>query len=137
VADRELAEQSLEHLMQLSPEMRGGAVLGPGAAGAAEGASKGMAPGAAEVLAASGDAGAWGDAAAALLAAADGDGAPAEQVHVATEAGEVFALREGELAAVAVTERFVLASLMAFDMRATLRDLAAGGAEAAGRDGGG
>jgi hypothetical protein len=120
VPDRELADHSLDRLMELSPEMRGGAIL----------ASR-------EVLAASADAAAWGDAAAELLAAADSDGEPAEQVHVATEAGEVFALREGELTAVAVTERFVLASLMAFDMRAMLRDLAAGGAEAAGPDGGG
>jgi hypothetical protein len=110
VADRELAAYSLDHLMELSPEMRGGAIL--------EGR---------EVLAATGDEAEWGDSAAALLAAADADGGSAEQVHVATEAGEVFALREGNLTAVAVTERFVLASLMAFDMRATLRDLAAGG----------
>ena len=105
--------------MELSPEMRGGAIL--------EGR---------EVLAATGDEAEWGDSAAALLAAADADGGSAEQVHVATEAGEVFVLREGNLTAVAVTERFVLASLMAFDMRATLRDLAAGGPEtdrAAGR----
>lgn len=101
--------------MELSPEMRGGAILGP------EG-----------VLAASGDPGAWDEAAGALLQSADGGAAPVEQVHVATEAGEVFALRERELAAVAVTERFVLASLMAFDMRAVLRDLAAGGAAVSG-----
>ncbi len=49
---------------------------------------------------------------------------PVEQVHVATEQGEVFALRHAGLAAVAVTERFALASLMFFDMRSTLRDLA-------------
>jgi hypothetical protein len=118
VPDRELAAHSLEHLMELSPEMRGGAILESG-----------------EVLAASGDEGEWGDPAAALLAAADADGATADQIHVATEAGEVFALREGSLTAVAVTERFVLAALMAFDMRATLRDLAAGGASTDGATG--
>jgi hypothetical protein len=96
--------------MELSPEMRGGAIL------AAD-----------EVLAASGEPAEWGDAAAALLTAAESGGEPADQVHVATSAGEVFALREGNLTAVAVTERFVLASLMAFDMRATLRDLAPNG----------
>lgn len=106
--------------MELSPEMRGGAIL----------ASR-------EVLAANGDATGWGEAAAALLAAADSDGEAAEQVHVATEAGEVFALREGDLTAVAVTERFVLAALMAFDMRATLRDLAAGGGQVDGAVAGG
>jgi hypothetical protein len=108
--DRELAAYSLDHLMELSPEMRGGAIL--------EGS---------DVLAATGEKAEWGEPAAALLAAADTDGESAEQVHVATEAGEVFVLRDGNLTAVAVTERFVLASLMAFDMRATLRDLAAGG----------
>jgi hypothetical protein len=110
VPDRELATRSLDHLMELSPEMRGGAILEGG-----------------KVLAASGEEAAWGESTASLLAAADADGGSAEQVHVATEAGEVFALREGKLAAVAVTERFVLASLMAFDMRVTLRDLATGG----------
>jgi hypothetical protein len=113
VPDRELAEQSLDRLMELSPDMRAGAILDGD-----------------EVLAASGDADRWGQAAAALLAAADDGGDPGDQIHVATEAGEVFALREATLTAVAVTERFVLASLMAFDMRATLRDLAAGGAAA-------
>jgi hypothetical protein len=110
VPDRQLAAHSLDYLMELSPEMRGGAILE-----------------ADTVLAATGDEADWGDSAAALLAAADADGESAEQVHVATEAGEVFVLRDGNLTAVAVTERFVLASLMAFDMRATLRDLAAGG----------
>ena len=37
----------------------------------------------------------------------------------------MFAVRHEGLAAVAVTERFALASLMFFDMRAALRDLAA------------
>jgi hypothetical protein len=110
VPDRELAARSLDHLMELSPEMRGGAILEDR-----------------KVLAATGEEPEWADPAAALLAAADQGGETAEQVHVATEAGEVFALREGKLAAIAVTERFVLASLMAFDMRAALRDLAAGG----------
>jgi hypothetical protein len=108
VPDPQLAEQSLGRLMELSPEMRGGAILEDGA-----------------VLAASGDSAEWGDSATALLAATDSGGETAEQVHVATEAGEVFAVREAGLMAVAVTERFVLASLMAFDMRSVLRDLAA------------
>jgi hypothetical protein len=104
--------------MELSPEMRGGAILDSGT-----------------VLAASGDQKRWGEAGAALFAAAEAGGEAPEQVHVATEGGEVFALRAGKLAAIAVTERFVLASLMAFDMRATLRDLA-GGAAADGAAGG-
>jgi len=107
----EAAEQALGYLAELSPDVRGVAIL----------SSDGS------VLAASGDRGDWGDAAADLLAAADAaESEPVEQVHVATGRGEVFALRLGELAAVCVTERFVLASLMAFDMRAVLHDLAAG-----------
>jgi hypothetical protein len=117
VPDQDLAGQSLRQLMELSPEMRGGAILDSG-----------------EVIAASGD-GEWAEATAALLSAADAGGEPADQVHIATEAGEVFALREEKLTAVAVTERFVLASLMAFDMRAALRDLAAGETKPRGGDG--
>jgi hypothetical protein len=99
--------------MELSPEMRGGAILDSET-----------------TLAASGELSEWGEAASELLAAASSEG-PFEQIHVATEAGEVFAVREGTLTAISVTERFVLASLMAFDMRATLRDLAAGAADGA------
>jgi len=95
--------------------MRGGVILASG-----------------EVLAASGAPDVWQRAAKALLDAADAGDGPADHVHVATEAGEVFALREGELAAVAVTERFALASLTAFDMRAVLRDLASGNRTAGG-----
>ena len=50
--------------------------------------------------------------------------APVEQIHIATEQGEVFAVRAGGFVAVAVAERFALASLMLFDMRAVLRELA-------------
>jgi predicted regulator of Ras-like GTPase activity (Roadblock/LC7/MglB family) len=112
------AKAALSFLTEMSPDLRGAAILD------AEGA----------VLAASGEEEGWGEAARALLAAADAaDGAEAaEQVHVATEAGEVFALRHEGLVAVAVSERFVLASLLFFDMRQALRDLAAGRAPSAG-----
>jgi hypothetical protein len=104
------AEAALAYLTEMSPDLRAAAIL------AADGS----------VLASGGEPGPWGDAAAALLSNADAAGAePAEQVHVATEQGEVFALRHEGLAAVVVTERFALASLTFFDMRATLRDLAA------------
>jgi hypothetical protein len=43
---------------------------------------------------------------------------------VATEDGEVFVVRNAGLAMVVVSERFALASLIAFDMRTVLRDLA-------------
>ena len=72
----------------------------------------------------------WREDCGALFEVADrAGGEPVEQVHIATEQGEVFALRHGGLAAVAVTERFALASLMFFDMRSVLRDLVAAGEE--------
>ena len=106
------AKRAVSYLEEVSPEMRGCAIL------AADG----------QVLAASGgDTGAWGSAAADLLAAADAAGSgPASHAHVATGEGEAFCLRQDGLAAVAVTERFALASLMFFDLRAALRDLAGG-----------
>jgi hypothetical protein len=106
----ESAAAALEFLAEMSPDLRGAAILGP------EG----------EVLAVTdGDAGRWEDDAAALFAAADeAEGAPVEQVHIATEQGEVFAIRNAGLAAVSVTERFALASLMLFDLRSVLRQLA-------------
>ena len=92
----------------MSADLRGCALLGPDG----------------QVLAATGDRDRWGAAAADLLAAADEAGdEPASHVHVATEDGEAFAVRDGGLAMVAVTERFTLASLMIFDMRAVLRNL--------------
>jgi hypothetical protein len=78
------------------------------------------------VLATAGDAAAWEAGTRELFAAADSVGSgQASHVHVATEAGEVFAVRDHGLAMIAVSERFTLASLMLFDMRAVLRDLAA------------
>ena len=105
------AEAALAFLTEMSPDLRGAAIL------AADGS----------VLAATGDAERWREDAAALFAIADAAGGePVEQIHVATEQGEVFALRHAGLAAVAVTERFALASLIFFDMRSTLRNLARG-----------
>jgi predicted regulator of Ras-like GTPase activity (Roadblock/LC7/MglB family) len=103
------AEAGLSFLTEMSPDLRGGAIL------TADGT----------VLAASGDAAEWATDAVAVLRVADAAGAePVEQVHVATQAGEVFALRHAGFAAVAVTERFALASLTFFDMRSALRELA-------------
>src|SRR4051794_28566015 len=108
----ESATAALEFLAEMSPDLRGAAILGP----------------VGEVLAATdGDEDHWQDDAAALFAAADeAEGVPVEQVHIATEQGEVFAIRNAGLAAVAVTDRFALASLMLFDMRSLLRELAKG-----------
>lgn len=104
------AEAALAFLTEMSPDLRGAAILDS----------------AGTTLAATGEPGPWREDAAALFEVADRAGAePVEQVHVATEQGEVFALRHAGLAAVAVTERFALASLMLFDLRAVLRDLAA------------
>ena len=112
VIDRESAAAALAYLTEMSPDLRGGAIL------AGDGA----------VLAASGHPDRWGEDVAALLDVADRAGdEPIEQLHVATEQGEVFALRHAGLAAVAVTERLALASLLLFDMRSVLRDLAGGG----------
>ena len=104
------ADGAVSYLQEISPEMRGCAILSD--------------PG--EVLAASGEAEEWGEAGRDLLAAADAAGGePVAHAHVATGDGEAFCVRESGLVAVAVAERFTLASLMLFDMRITLRRLAA------------
>jgi len=103
------AEAALAYLTEMSPDLRGAAIL----------------DGAGAVLAASGEPGRWREDAAALFAVADrAGGGPVEQVHIGTQQGEVFALRHAGLAALAVTERFALASLTFFDLRSLLRDLA-------------
>lgn len=108
----EAAATALAFLTEMSPDLRGGAILdGEGA-----------------VLAASGRPERWREDAATLLAVADKAGEePIEQLHIATEQGEVFAVRQAGLVALAVTDRFALASLLLFDLRSILRDLAAGG----------
>jgi hypothetical protein len=101
--------QAVSYLEEISPEMRGCAIL----------------DGAGEVLACSGDGDAWKDVAAGFVHAADVAGdQKAAHVHVATGDGEVFMVRHDGMTAVAATDRFVLASLMLFDLRAVLRDLA-------------
>ena len=67
----------------------------------------------------------------ALLEAADAAaGEPVTHAHVGTEDGEAFAVRHHGFALVAAAERFTLAGLMLFDIRAVLRDLARGPAAA-------
>ncbi len=105
------AGHALEYLEEISGELRGCAILGEDG----------------DVLAASGDPEAWAEPARALVAAADAAGGePVSHAHVATSDGEAFCVRESGYLAVAVTERFTLASLMIFDMRIALRRLAAG-----------
>ena len=102
------AEDAVARLGEMSADLRGCAIL----------------DGQGRALAASGDLEPWASAGGALLAAADAAGdEPATHVHVATEEGEAFAVRHEGLAMVAVADRFTLASLMIFDMRAVLRDL--------------
>ncbi len=97
--------EALARFAGSSAEAREGAIIGPGG-----------------VLAASGRADRWADAGQALLEAADqAAGTRATHAHIATEEGEVFAVRSGDLAMVAVTPRYTLASLVFADMRAALR----------------
>jgi len=110
VAPGDAAGAALAFLTEMSPDLRGAAILD----------ARGTV-----LAAAGGDRERWREDVAVLLEVADrAGGEPAEQIHVATEQGEVFALRHAGLLAVAVTERFALASLMFFDMRSALRDLA-------------
>jgi predicted regulator of Ras-like GTPase activity (Roadblock/LC7/MglB family) len=112
VVSGDAAEGALAYLTEMSSDLRAAAIIGPGGT----------------VLAASDRPDRWREDVAALFEVADraGEG-QVEQIHIGTEQGEVFALRHAGLAAVAVTERFALASLTFFDMRSLLRDLARGG----------
>ena len=106
------AGRALSYLEEISNELRGAAILSEDG----------------EVLAASGDLEAWGEAGRELIAAADSAGGePVAHAHVATGDGEAFSVREGGYVAVAVTERFTLASLMVFDIRNALRRIGAPG----------
>jgi hypothetical protein len=106
------AASALAYLTEMSPDLRAGAILESGGS----------------VLAASDQPERWREDVATLLEVADGAGGePIDQAHIGTEQGEVFAVRHAGLTAVAVTDRFALASLLFFDMRAVLRDLSEGG----------
>jgi hypothetical protein len=106
------AGRAVAYLEEISPQMRGCAILSE----------------AGEPLAACGDPERWGEAGRELVAAADSAGSePVAHAHVATGDGEAFCVRQSGLVAIGVTERFALASLMLFDMRITLRELAAAG----------
>lgn len=104
------AERAVAMLVELSADLRACAILdGDGA-----------------LLASSEDA-PWAERAADLWEAGEASGSgPATQVHVAADSGEVFAVRDPQSgsAAVAVTDRFALESLMFCDLRAALRELA-------------
>lgn len=108
--------RGLSYLLELEPEVRAAAILDPDGS---------------VVESTTPSAGSFGPAAAELVVSVDGAGGkPFDNCHIASAEAEVFIVREGDLTMVAVTERFVLASLMAFDMRMTLRDLAKGSGHA-------
>ena len=73
----------------------------------------------------------WTEAARRLWAAADGDAEPAKYVHIATGNGEVFAARAPAGTAIALADRFALASLVLSDLRAVLRELGSSAAQQA------
>src|SRR5687767_7205599 len=104
-ASPEASAEAIARFCGASREVRGCALIGPGG-----------------VLASSGTQARWEEAGQALLDAADhAAGSRATHAHVATEEGEAFAVRSGEVAMVAVTSRYTLASLVFADMRAALR----------------
>jgi hypothetical protein len=105
------AELAIARLQAMSADLRGCAIV------AASG----------EVLAATGDEDAWRKAASELIAAADAAAKEAvTHAHVGTEDGEVFVVRDGGYALVAAADRFALAGLRVFDIRAALRELISG-----------
>lgn len=102
--------RGIPYLAELEPELRGAVILGPGG----------------EILessvpAASGFAEAAGSLVNELVAYRD---EPLDSAHIASDEAEVFVVREAGMTLVAVAARFVLASLMTYDIRMTLRDLA-------------
>lgn len=106
----ELARRLLVQLVVQSPDLRDAALIDRGGG----------------QIAATDDAD-WSAGAAALWRAADGTGkGPGTEVHVATEDGEVFSVRDAAgsgRAIVATGERFTLASLTLCDLRGILRAL--------------
>ncbi len=105
-AERVDAATAVARLMDESSGIRACAILGAGGAVLAESSENDWAAAVADL---------WS-------AAAEGGPAPT-QIHVATEEGEVYAARSGEAAAVAITDRFTLGSLMFCDLRSALRNL--------------
>ena len=102
----------LAYLTEIEPDIRGAAILGPSG----------------EVVECSvpADSG-FAEAAAGLAAQVEDAGVePVDSCHVTTDEAEVFMVREAGFTLVAVSARFVLASLMTYDIRMTLRDLAGG-----------
>lgn len=102
-------EGAVEHLVESSPDLRAAAILD----------SSG------ELVAATGP-NDWSERGREIWDAAGWRGDDPAQIHIATEAGEVFALRAADgTSVIALANRFALASLMFCDLRAALRRLEA------------
>ena len=115
VSQAEIAERVLDNLAELEPELRAAAVLGPDG----------------EALASTRTGADWLGAANEVLASVDSvRERPVDSAHLATETAEVFVVRQDGISLVAVTGRFVLASLTSFDMRMALRDVNRGATRA-------
>ena len=99
---------ALGYLRELSADIRAGVVLDP--AGALLAGPDGLAEAARDLLAAAGD---------------------AREAHVTTTDGAVFAARSPSHTVVVVTGRFALPSLIRYDLRLVLGDLAGRRPEAA------
>lgn len=107
---REAADRAVAYLMEISPLMRGCAIFDPGGG----------------VVAATGDHDSWREPGRRFISAVDSTpvaGGNATHGHVATGQGEVFVVCEEDFHAVAVFDRFCLASLVFFDLRAAIRDI--------------
>lgn len=116
-----VAGKGLSYLLELEPDIRAAALIGGD--GTVLECTGGRAGAGGAVI----DPDGFGPAALELVAAVDRAGSkPFDSCHIAAAEAEVFMVREEDLSLVAVTEKFVLASLMAFDMRMALRDLAGG-----------
>lgn len=104
------AHAALEYLQQLQPDLRAAAVFA----------------GDAKPLASLGPEDPWTGPGGALLNRIDEIASNrAKEAHIATANGEVFVIAGDEMRLVAVSDRFVLASLLTFDMRTVLRQLEA------------
>jgi len=107
-AAEDRAESVVDELVEESAGLRACAVIAAGG----------------EVLAAT-DPNDWAEQAGRLWqAAADPSRPVPAYVHVAIDAGELFAVRSKDATVIAVADRFSLASLVLCDLRAALRRLA-------------
>lgn len=108
------AERAVEHLVAASPDLRSAALIAPDGS-----------------LIAASSSNDWSERVSELWDAASLHAIDPAQLHVATESGEVFAVRSADgSVAVAIANRFALASLMFCDLRAALRELGTDGVRA-------